>query len=191
MEKRAASAHKTETKILEALGNVWLEGSLKDITLEHIAERSGVTVRTILRKFGSKEGLFDAALNVDIGGIQSIKDRTIAGDLDSIVDSLLEEYESTGMAGIRTLYLEFEMEQAASILKLARQKHKEWCQRVFEPFLANDNDQKRYEMIGALYVETDINCWKLLRIDLGYSLEETRAIMLKKIEGTLKAYNQL
>lgn len=188
MEKRAAGAQNTEKKILKGLFETWLETPLNEITLEKIAERSGVTVRTILRKFGSKEGLFEASLKGDIGSMAERKNRTLAGDLDSIMDTLMEEYEATGRAGIRTLAMEFELTQAAEIIAKGRKVHWTWCERVFAPYMDGLDAQKRHEMLGALYVETDVNCWKLLRMDFSYSAEETRQIMHTKLKGVLYAY---
>lgn len=188
MEKRTASANQTERKILKGLFDTWLENSLHEITLEKVAQRSGVTVRTILRKFGSKEGLFDASLKFDIGEMGARKNRTEAGNLESIMDTLMEEYESTGKAGIRTLALEHELSQAAEIIAKGRSVHMAWCERVFEPYLHGLNANEHRQMLSALYVETDINCWKLLRIDFSFSELETRQIMLKKLKGVLYAY---
>lgn len=188
MEKRTESANLTEKKILKGLFDTWLENSLHDITLDKVAQRSGVTVRTILRKFGSKEGLFDAALKGDIGEMASRKNRTEAGNLESIMDTLMEEYEATGKAGIRTLALEHELTQAAELIAKGRRVHWAWCARVFAPYMIGLDAENQHQMVGALYVETDINCWKLLRIDFSFSEAETRQIMLTKLKGVLYAY---
>lgn len=189
MDKRSQLAKKTEQRILQALVDLFLEESLRDITLEKIAERSGITVRTILRKFGSKEGLFMATMELDILGIESIKEKTRVGDIDHIVECMLEEYETTGKAGIRLLALEHEMAMAAEFLNKGRMFHSKWVERVFAPYLPSDDKKKRHAMIGALYVETDINGWRLLRLDMGYTLAQTRDIMIKKIKGTIYAFN--
>lgn len=188
MDKRSKLAEMTEERILKALAELFLEESLRDITLEKIAERSGVTVRTILRKFGTKEGLFKTSQELDIVGLENIKEKTRVGDIGHIVQTMLEEYESTGLAGIRLLALEHEMALAADFLKKGREVHSKWVERVFAPYLPTDDEKKRHAMLGALYVETDINGWRLLRLDLGYSLEQTREILIKKIKGTIYAY---
>lgn len=187
-DKRAAGAARTEQKILKVLGELWLEYSIHEITMEMIAARSGVTVRTILRKFGSKEGLYEAALKHDVTGIRVLKDQTRVGDVDHIAAMLMQEYEWSGMAGIRTLALEGYLDLAAQILRKGREFHTAWCERVFEPFLPADPVQRRI-MIGALYSVTDINKWKLLRKDLGYSAAETEEIFKKIIQGTIHTFN--
>jgi hypothetical protein len=41
-------------------------------------------------------------------------------------------------------------------------------------------------MVGVFYAATDINTWKLLRIDLGYSKEETEKIFYKTLQAITK-----
>ncbi len=55
---------------IQAVGELWKSISLNDITLKAVAEKSGYTVRTILRKFGSREGLSDASMKYDAANIQ-------------------------------------------------------------------------------------------------------------------------
>ncbi len=73
--RQEARAEKTETTaqdIVQAMvDQVRSVRRLSDITLEDIAAKSGVTVRTILRRFGSRDGLLEAAfekLRVEIEG---------------------------------------------------------------------------------------------------------------------------
>lgn len=186
MVKRAKAAEQTAKDIIQVLGSLWLEYSLHDITLELIAERSGVTTRTILRKYGSKEGLFAAALKTDSAGIQSIKDKAIPGDIASIVSVLMEEYEHTGMASIRTLSVENEIAVAAKILRKGRKMHMQWCEHVFAPFLPEPGHAQREQHLGALYVATDVNKWKVLRKDLGYNRKETEQIFITTLHALTK-----
>lgn len=188
MAVRAEAAAQTESNILRATAQLWLENAIHEITLEKIAAQAGVTERTILRKFGSKEGVFEAAIRQDSdpAGIQSIKDETIAGDIPHIVASLMKEYELTGMAGIRTLALEQELPIAAKIIRKGRRSHRAWCERVFALFLPGKK-HKQYDLyIGALYAATDIQKWKLLRQDLGYSAKDTATIFQFSIESLIQ-----
>lgn len=120
MTNRSKAAEQTAQDIIRVLGELWMEYSLHEITLELIAERSGVTTRTILRKYGSKEGIFAAAMKKDPAGIQSIKSQAIPGNIKSIASVLMQEYELTGMASVRTLAIEHDMPFAAKILRKGR-----------------------------------------------------------------------
>jgi Bacterial regulatory proteins, tetR family len=186
MSSRAQAAEKTSNEIMRALGELWLIHSIHEITLDMIAEKAGVTVRTVLRKYGSKEGLMEAATEKDPVGIKSIKDTAIAGDIEMAATTLMKEYEYSGMAVIRTLAVENEFPFASKVLNKGRKFHKEWCERVFKPFLPKKADKNYHIMVGAFYAATDIYKWKLLRKDMGYSPEDTEKIFIKTIQALTK-----
>jgi AcrR family transcriptional regulator len=183
MKARSASAAQTEANILKAAGELWLKFPLHEITLERIAEKAETTVRTILRKFGSREGLFISAIGKDVAGIEAIKDAAEVGNLPLAVDLLMKEYEATGEAGVRLLALEDELPSVAQVLQHARKIHTAWCARVFAPYLPSEADPQYRLLLGMYYASTDVNQWKLLRKDLGYSQEETAQILLQRLNA--------
>jgi AcrR family transcriptional regulator len=190
MGVRAKAAEMTSKEIIRVVGELWMKYSLHEITLEMIAQETGVTVRTILRKYGSKESLFDAALQEDTAGIQDVRKKAQAGNIDQSISILINEYEYAGLAVIRTLAVENDLPVAAKILKKGRELHKEWCGRIFAEYLPSPNDKEYQILLGAFYAAPDVYKWKLLRIDLGYSKEKTEEIFLKTIIGIIKTNNK-
>ena len=63
MTTRAVAAAETAEKILYAASHLFAENVIAEITLADIAECSGVTVQTILRRFGDKDGVFAEAMS--------------------------------------------------------------------------------------------------------------------------------
>ena len=185
MTQRAELAAQTPQIILKALVELWLEYPIHEITLDKVAEQSGITVRTILRKYGTREGLFEAAILEDVTAIQSIKDEAQIGNIPQAVSVLMKEYEATGPAAIRTLAAENEIPIVGQILKHAREMHMKWCIRVFGLYLPPKSNENYHWLLGAIYAATDVNKWKLLRIDLGFSKTETEKIFNKTLEGIL------
>lgn len=190
MTARAESAAQTTKDIIRVIGELWMKYSIHEITLEMIAEKAGVTVRTILRKYGSKEKLFEAAVKNDPAGIIAIKDEAQAGNIKQAVSTLMKEYEFIGLAVIRTLAVENELPLAKKILKKGREVHKKWCARIFADYLPKTTDKQYPVLLGALYAATDVYKWKLLRKDLGYSKEETEDIFIKTIQGLINTKNK-
>ncbi len=190
MSVRKKKAEATEKDILRATGELWIDHPIRDITLEMIAHKAGVTERTILRKFGSKDELYEAAIQHDVAGIQSIKDQAEPGNIENAIQTLMKEYTLTGLAAIRTLAVEFEFPIAAKILKKGRDSHKAWCERVFSPFLPPNTHYKYALYIGAIYAATDVNKWKLLHKDLGYSEKETASIFIITLESIIHNMKQ-
>lgn len=173
MTTRAKAAARTEQDILEAAAELWRERALNDITLEAVAERAGVSVRTVLRKYGSKEQLFAASIEKDGSKIMAGRDQVPAGDVEEALSVLLRDYEKFGDASIRTLAVEEELEIARKILDTARTYHREWCARVFAPYLPAPGEATYESRLLAFIAATEFYLWKLLRRDLNRSYEET------------------
>jgi len=170
MGVRAKAAEMTSEEIIRVLGELWMKYSLHEITLQMVAQNTGVTVMTILRKFGSKEGLFEAAINADTAGIEDVRKEAQAGNIIQAISILMKENE---------------LPAAAKIVKKGRKVHREWCQRIFAPNLPSLDDKEYQIMLGAFYAATDVYKWKLLRRDLGYSREETEKIFIKTVQGII------
>lgn len=135
MLERAERVAQNDRRIMDALADLWLEIPLSELTLSMIAERSGVTVRTILRKYGSKEGLLKAGIENEAGRFTRNRMQVTPGNLSEILNTLLEEYELMGDALIRTLTVEYEFPSTRVLLNKARTIHREWCEMAFAPYL--------------------------------------------------------
>ena len=61
MGARAEAVSATTARILDVAARAFTERPYDDVSLAAIADASGVTVQTLLRRWGSKEGLVDAA----------------------------------------------------------------------------------------------------------------------------------
>lgn len=186
MKARARMAAQTEQRILEAAVVLWQERPLQEITLEAVAGRAGVTVRTILRKYRSREGLIEACVERDAARIMTKRDQAPAGDVRAALRILLEDYEPYGDANIRTLAIEGELEAARRLLTAGRQYHRQWCARVFAPFLPAPLAEEYPSRLLAFMAVTDVYMWKLLRRDHGRSRDETLHIMQQLVESLIK-----
>src|SRR6187200_640920 len=139
---------------------------LGDITLDDVARASGVTVRTILRRFGSREGVLEAAFEPLKNEVTSLRVATPPGDVDAAITSVLDQYEQIGDFNIRALEAEDQMALVHRGLELGRQSHREWLEFAFAPQLDAVRGHEREARLVALYAATDIYLWKLLRRDL-------------------------
>lgn len=173
MTARAEKAAQTERSILQATAALWQELSIHEIALEAVAERAGVSVRTILRKYGSKEGLFEVCIETDAAENERRRNEAPAGDIEAALRILLDDYEQYGDANIRTLAVEAELEVARKLLDAGRKYHRRWCARVFDPYLPDPADPAYEARLLAFISATDVYLWKLLRRDLKRNREET------------------
>src|SRR5690554_1661181 len=99
---RADATQRTRRAILDAAQALFLDDGVLDPPLERVAERAGVTTRTVLRHFGSKEGLMEAA--VADGGARVAASRAAPpGDVATAVRKLVDHYEEMGDRVLRLL----------------------------------------------------------------------------------------
>jgi AcrR family transcriptional regulator len=61
MVARAEAAAATAERILDAAIEVFWETPGEQFSLDEVARRAGVTVQTVIRRFGGRGGLFAAA----------------------------------------------------------------------------------------------------------------------------------
>jgi len=175
---RADAAEATGQRILaafiEAMGQEWLE----DITLDQVARSAGVTVQTVVRRFGGKEGVL-AAAQKEMGRQVLGRRETPVGDLERAIANLIEDYEVSGDMVIRSLAQEGRFPALKPLLDYGRAEHRRWLATVAAPWLQAMPDDRRRRALDALVIATDVYTWKLLRRDMGRSRAEARATVLR------------
>jgi AcrR family transcriptional regulator len=184
MKARAEAAAETGRRILEAVVELHSERFHDQITLDDIADRAGVTVQTVLRRFGSKDGLLEAAADWVREQVLAQRGEAPVGDTAGAVDNLLAHYEERGAGTLRLLAQEEMVPQFGPILEQGRQGHYRWVEETFRSFLASARDPKRLR--AQLIVLTDIYVWKLLRLDLRLSPSEVREALIEMIGALME-----
>ncbi len=164
MTARAAAAAATGERILDAAVAVFYERA--DLPLGEVASRAGVTVQTVIRRFGGRDGLFAAALQRESGRVAAQREAQ-PGDLAGVVRVLLEHYEEAGDRILTLLAVEDRNPVARQVTEPGRQNHRAWCEQVFEPALRGLGDAVRERRLAQLVALTDVQTWKLLRRDAG------------------------
>jgi AcrR family transcriptional regulator len=187
-ELRARQTDANTTRIVDAtLALIAAAPRVSQITLEDIARESGLTVRTILRRFGSRDHALEAGfvrLKEEFGRMRVAPP---GGDLEGAVKSLLDQYEQIGPLNMRALEQEHELPLLHQTLDEARRYHREWLADVFAPSLARFAADERERRLTALYAATDIYLWKLLRRDLKQGRRQTEETFRRLVRGVLAA----
>jgi AcrR family transcriptional regulator len=175
MELRAAAAEATHERILTAAQEAFLECWYDEVTLSEIARRAGVSGQTVINHFGGKEQLFTAA-HTRLGE-ELVSRRYIAepGDVGGAIDALLDDYEVTGDAVVRTLALEEKVPALQPLLARGREGHRQWVETMF----------RAPALLPELVVATDVYAWKLLRRDQQLSRDDTAAAMRHMVQAIL------
>src|ERR1700759_4624254 len=100
--RRAEAAGRTRAAILDAAGELFRADPQFDPSLEAVAERAGVSTRTVIRQFGSKEGLLEAAIAVGIEEA-AVTRHAEPGDVEGAVRAIVDHYEGMGDEVMRWL----------------------------------------------------------------------------------------
>ncbi|WP_165972074.1 TetR/AcrR family transcriptional regulator [Paenibacillus piri] len=177
MQARARSAAVTGERILDAAVGIFYEQPAENLSLEEVAHRAGVSVQTVIRRFGGKDGLFTAAAEREATRIAEQRNQAETGDVAGALSILINHYEEVGDGIFRMLAEELRRPALRKIVDLGRVYHRQWCERVFAPALADRRGTERERRLVQLIAITDVCTWKLLRRDYGLSRNETELAM--------------
>lgn len=182
---QAEVAALTAQRILQAAAALYEEQWLDQITLEQVAERAGVTVQTVIRRFGSKEQLVAEVGRKYYQEGKLQRDEAPVGDIAAALENLLAHYETVGKRLLRTLSQEERDPVLHQLMQEGRLAHRQWVERVFAPFLLSLDPQRRARLTAMLVAVTDVSVWKLLSQDLLLDREQTAVALQELVEALL------
>ncbi len=181
MTARATAAAKTASRLLDVAVELFSDNPYDDVSLDRIAARAGVTKRTLLRRFGSKEAIFLAATMNAAERVVKRRDAAPVGDIAGAVANVVESYEDWGPNRLRMLAQADRIPIVRENVEGGRQYHRAWVEKTFAPLLKGLRGASRARRVAALVAITDVYTWKLLRRDLRLSQAETEEVLVEMI----------
>jgi AcrR family transcriptional regulator len=179
---RADAAAATHRRIVNAFIGFMQERWLDEITLEEVARAAEVTAQTVIRRFGGKAGLIEAA-SLQLGEEIRLQRAVRPGSVERAVAVLMGDYERTGDLLIRLLAEEPRHPMLTPLLDGGRAGHRAWVAEVMAPWLDPLPPEVRERRLSALVVATDVYAWKLLRHDMRLEPSATAAILCDLARG--------
>jgi AcrR family transcriptional regulator len=180
---RATATERTRRSIIAATIDLQSERLAAEVSLDAIAERSGVSVATILRHFGSRAALIDASISAMNAQVAEER-RAPTGDVDAAMRILLDHYEQRGDFALLMLAQENSYDHVRRMTDVGKRLHRSWVAEVFGPWLP-ESPAARTELLDLLVVATDVYTWKLLRRDRGLSRTTTQRRMTALVTAVL------
>jgi AcrR family transcriptional regulator len=190
IDGRTARARRTREAIVDA-ALALLDGGILRPSAEDIAERAGVSPRSIFQHFGDRETLRRAV------GMRQIE--RVSRIVEHLADTGPFEPRLQGFVDQRARVLEFitpvrrsalldEPFSAATheALQAFRACKRAEAERVFGPELAACPPAERDELRHALGAACDWSTWEALRAHQGLSVDEARAAMGRTIAALLQ-----
>jgi AcrR family transcriptional regulator len=181
---RAEGALATGRQILAAFDACMRSGWFEEITLEEVAERAGVSVRTVIRRYGGKDGLLDAFVE-SFASTVAVQREAPSGEVGAAIERLVAVYEEWGDSVIRNLAEEPRHPALKRLLDVGRQRHRSITAQTYAPWLDRLTEPESRRALDALVAATDVYVWKLARRDMGRSREETAALLRQLVDALL------
>jgi AcrR family transcriptional regulator len=182
MVARAESATATRERILDVAVETFWARPGEPISLNEVARRAGVSVQTVIRRFGGRDGLFAAAAERETERRRSERDEAPVGDLQGAVRVLVEHYETWGDRVGLLLAEEQRVPELRELVERGRVLHRRWCARVFAPTLRRLRGAERRRRLAQLVAICDFYTWKLLRRDAQLSRRQTELALVELLE---------
>lgn len=184
MTARAATAEETGRRLIGAMQTLFAERPYAEITLEAVAQRAGVTLQTLLRRFGSKSGLLAAAAAAGSAAVEAQRGEAEPGDVRGAITNLFDHYDEWGDTALRLLAQEDSIDAIAPLAEKGRATHAAWVERVFADELARRaRGRARRIRRAQLIASCDVTIWKLLRRDLRLTRADAEKAVLGMIEA--------
>ncbi|HEX5712675.1 MAG TPA: helix-turn-helix domain-containing protein [Solirubrobacterales bacterium] len=147
-----------------------------ELPLEEVAARAGCSTRSVLRHFGSKQGLMAAA--IADAEVEVMESRAAApGDVAAALRALVGHYEELGDRVVGWLGLADRYPLVRQVTESGARLHRDWVEAAFAPDLVGLDRAGRRTRLALLATVTDVYVWELLRRRQGLSRGATEAAM--------------
>ena len=186
---RAEQTLATRQRILDRAYQLLLALPYDEVTLDAVAEGAGVTVQTVLRHVGSKEGLLTAGANEWMTA-ETNRRNAEPGDIASIARVLASRYEELGVATMRLVALGDRLPLVAGLIEDVRQGHRQWLEEMFEPWLRVRSPHERARRVAQLFAATEIYSWTSWRRSLGLSAPQAEQALRELLETLAESWGQ-
>ena len=186
MVARAEAAAATRERILDAAVQVFWESPGKQVSLEEVARRAEVSVQTVIRRFGGRDGVMAAAGEREAQRTMEQRLKAPVGDLAGAVRVLVDHYEAMGNRVLKMLAEEERVPELREIAGRGRELHRQWCARVFATALRGRSGVERERRLAQLVAVCDVYTWKLLRRDARLSRRQTELAMIELLEPIME-----
>ncbi len=186
MSARADAAELTGERIVDAMLERLAATPYDRIRLEDIASDAGVTVQTVIRRFGGKPGLMTTTVERELGRIAAAREAAAHASPTETIRALVDHYERYGGLILKT-YAEAPLVPGLPELAArGREYHLDWCRRAFGDHLDPGGDESiRRRRLAQVIAICDATTWRILRLDGGLDPDETEQALLELLAPLL------
>jgi AcrR family transcriptional regulator len=183
---RAAQVEATKDRIFDAGYELLVSFPYDDVTLDAIAAKAGVSVQTVLRHVGSKEGLVRAGIE-RWSSQEDARRAAVVGDVGAIARVLAERYEELGEVTNRYVALSQRIPMVAEVMDQARLGHRDWLEEHFAPWLQVP-PAERARRVAILFSATESYSWTTWRTTFGMTRTQAVRALTEHLTALVSAW---
>ena len=187
MTARAEATERTGERIIDAMLARFATTPYDRVRLEDVAADAEVSAQTVIRRFGSKHGLFAATVERELAKIGAERAAALGESPASTLHALVRYYEDYALL-ILKVYAE--AHQAPGVPELAargRKFHVQWCHQAFGDALGPSSDKAtRNRRLAQIVAICDATTWRILRQDGGLSPEQVEVALTEMLDPLLR-----
>lgn len=188
MRERQEAVDERRLAVLRAARDLFLAEAYDEVSLQAVADAAGVSLKTVVRQFGTKEALV-TEIAERLAPAEFERRAVRPGDVAAVAAVLAERYEALAKSTMRLLELERRIEALARVLRVARLGHRDWLAGVFEPWIPA-NGATRERRLACLFGATEIYVWISWREHLGMSRADAEATMRESLQSLVDAWKR-
>jgi AcrR family transcriptional regulator len=189
IDGRHARSERSRTAMVDALLDLLKEGNLKPSATQ-IADRAGVTQRTLFNHFGDMDSIIQAAAGRQTERVLKMLPDAGDGSFEERVTSycsglatLLEETMNVRWAVVTT---DNATTSSVRAVQAAREFMRAHLAEAFAPELDTVDHADRALVLDAIEIQLDPAAWRLRRQQQGLSFEDCRAVLERSIASLLR-----
>lgn len=188
---RAARSHRSRRAIVDAMRALHAEGDVRP-TAPRVAERAGVSLRTVWQQFADMETLLVEAIRRDQEVLRSLTERIgpdqpLAARIAQFTGQrsrILEHMTPTWRAARLQEPFSAQLQQNKTLMLAKSQRELE---AVFRPELVTLEDQLRRPLLRSLQAISIWSFWESLRTELGLAPDQARVLFEETFSARLAA----
>ena len=186
---RSARAARTREAVVEALLSLNDEGILRP-TAREIADRAGVSLRSVYVHFEDLEDLFSAAAEKQFERMLSLYVQLpTTGPLPERLDAFLGQrarmMEVAAPVRRAALLQEPFSPALAEVMQVSRKAARDEVERVFALELDRQRSKGRQRLLAQLDVVAGPSTWETLRVHEGFPVDEAKAVIREMVTKLL------
>jgi TetR/AcrR family transcriptional regulator of autoinduction and epiphytic fitness len=188
VDGRNLRAERTRRALASSYLDLLVEGDLRP-TAERIAERAGVSPRSVFKHFPDREDLFAAAATIQEARVRELvgelpaPSAQLADRLDAFVDQRARIFEFVTPVRRAALLIEPFSDVVAAKLRLSRDTGAAHVQHVFGPELAKSDGE---ELRAALCAIAAWPTWETLRRHQSLSAVAAKSVLRAMLAAQLE-----